>query len=209
MPYIVLPYLISYYLILSHFIITYLILSELISYYRLSCSLMLSHAHILLSFLLPLTIDEFESISHAHILLSFLLPLIIDEFESRCSALIARLQVCVLQCLEESGLDKSQLSEVEIVGQSHHILRSSSFTDCHATQINRIALIGFDLRIKQIRLTILIYSTTSPLVWFSFKRYHMNPQFSSACAFLSFPLSLLSSPRPLPNPSNRSNRTYC
>ena len=73
-------------------------------------------------------------LSHAHILLSLLIPSIIDEFESRCSALIARLQVCVLQCLEESGLDKSQLSEVEIVGQSHHIL--PSFTDCNAMPSN-------------------------------------------------------------------------
>ena len=39
-----------------------------------------------------------------------------DEFESRSASLIAQLEVCVLRCLEEAGLSKSDLHEVEIVG---------------------------------------------------------------------------------------------
>ena len=123
------PRIISSHLISSHLILSYLILSELISYYLNLSYTILSHT----------------ILSHAHILLSLLLPLTIDEFESRCSALIARLQVCVLQCLEESGLDKSQLSEVEIVGQSHHVLPALTAMPCHSIEQNRRALIIFHL----------------------------------------------------------------
>ena len=39
-----------------------------------------------------------------------------DELEKRCAPLIAKLEAPVLKCLEEAGLQRGDISEVEIVG---------------------------------------------------------------------------------------------
>jgi hypothetical protein len=49
--------------------------------------------------------------------------------------------VCVLQCLEESGLDKSQLTEVEIVGESHKVTHMNVLDFCTADLLDGVELI--------------------------------------------------------------------
>lgn len=44
-----------------------------------------------------------------------------DEFESRSAHLVGRLEAPILQCLQEAGLDKKDISECELVGGSTRI----------------------------------------------------------------------------------------
>jgi heat shock 70kDa protein 4 len=44
--------------------------------------------------------------------------LTLDEFESRCANLVARLAAPLQQCLDEAGLQKSDIAEIELVGGS-------------------------------------------------------------------------------------------
>lgn len=61
-----------------------------------------------------------------------------DEFESRSASLIAQLEVCVLRCLEEASLSKSDLHEVEIVGTADisRVYRLVSYlSHCHDAHV--------------------------------------------------------------------------